>query len=257
MITLENLEKVVPAAFADEPADNVSDRYSFISTRDIISRLGERGFVPVKGYQSRRAGDQRHTTHMITFESPQFRFNVGDIAPQVVLFNNHAAARRATLRAGVWKKTCGNGLVVSVGQFQAEYSVIHKDGNSFDFDQEFARVIKELESVTDQIKHWQGINLNFVQKQDFASKAVLIRNQNDPYWSRHFDAHEFLAARRDVDKADDLWTTFNVVQENIIKGGVQGPNRITKPITQVTEVQRINEALWRLVTDYGNNINPN
>jgi len=249
-MNLQTLEKIVPAAFAEEPADHVSDRYSFISTREIISKLGERGFVPVKASQSKRARDQRHTTHMIVFENPDFRFDVGDVAPQVINFNNHAAARRATLRAGVWRKACSNGLVVSAGQYEAEFSVIHKDGNSFDFDKEFDRVIKELEGVTHTIKEWMNLKLNFVQKQDFASKAILIKNQNDPYWSKHFDSHEFLTPRREVDRADDLWTVFNVLQENIMKGGVQGPNRITKPITQVTEVQRINEGLWKLAFDY-------
>jgi len=254
-MNLQTLEKLVPAAFAVEPADNVSDRYSFISSQEIISKLADRGFMPVKGHQSRRVRDERHATHMITFEDPKFRFKVGDVAPQVVLFNNHSAARRATLRAGIWRKACDNGMVVSVGQFQAEYSVIHKDGNSFDFDQEFERVIKELEGITDKLKKWMGIELNFGQRQEFAAKAVLIRNQNDPYWSKHFDAHEFLTRRRDDDRRNDLWTVFNVVQENIIKGGVQGPNRITKPITQVAEVQRINEALWQLVETYGNGTN--
>jgi hypothetical protein len=188
---------------------------------------------------------------MITFESPEFSFKVGDIGPQIVLFNNHRAERRATLRAGIWRKACDNGLVVSVGQYQEQFSVIHKDGNSFDFDQEFERVIKELEGITDTLKSWMGIQLNFVQQQDFASKAIIIKNQNDPYWSKHFDNHEFLSRRRDEDRKNDLWTVFNVIQENIMKGGVQGPNRITKPITQVTEVQRINEALWQLATEYG------
>ena len=249
-MNIQTLEKVVPAAFAEEPANHVSDRYSFISSRDIISRLEDRGFVPVKAHQSTRVWDQRHTTHMITFEDPKFgHFDVGDVAPQIILFNNHAAARRATLRAGLWRKVCSNGLVISAGQFQAEFSYIHKDGNAFNFDEEFMRVINQLEHITDDLHKWMNIKLNFVQQQDFASKAVLVKNQNDPYWSKHFDAHEFLARRRDDDRKDDLWTVFNVVQENIIKGGVQGPNRITKPITQVTEVQRINEALWQLAVD--------
>jgi hypothetical protein len=251
-MNIQTLEKIVPAAFAAEPAGHVSDRYSFIDSREIISKLSDRGFDPVKAYQSKRVSDPNHTTHMITFEDPKFTFNVGDVAPQVVLFNNHAASRRATLRAGLWRKACSNGLVVSVGQFDAEFSYIHKDGNAFNFDEEFNRVIEQLNHITDDLHKWMDIQLNFVQQQDFASKAVLIKNQNDPYWSKHFDAHEFLARRRDSDRGNDLWTIFNVVQENIMKGGVQGPNRITKPITQVAEVQRINEALWQLTTEYGN-----
>jgi len=44
---------------------------------------------------------------------------------------------------------------------------------------------------------------------------------------------------------------FNVVQENVMKGGVRGAVRETKPINQVAEIQRINQGLWQLATDYG------
>jgi hypothetical protein len=189
---------------------------------------------------------------MITFRQPDSKVRVGDVSPQVTLFNNHGAQRRATLRAGFYRWICSNGLVVSAGIVDIRGDYIHIDGAAFDFDADFTNAIGRLDSACQQIAQWTKIRLNFVQQNDFAAKGVLIRNNNDPYWSKHFDSHEFLTRRRDGDKADDLWTVFNVVQENILKGGVQGAARMTKEITQVKEIQRINESLWQLATDYGN-----
>lgn len=252
ILTLDNLRQQVPAAFAAEPADTVSRRYSFIPTEPIVNELAVRGWVPVNARQSRRVHDQAHATHMIEFQRPEVgTFNVGDYAPQVVLFNNHAAQRRFVLRGGIFRKVCSNGLVISIGFGDTEVVRIHIDGATVDIDAAFSATMTQLEQAAQLIPKWQQVRLNFVQQQEFAAAAVLIKNNNDKYWSKHFDAHEFLNRRRLQDKADDLWTVFNVVQENIMKGGVQGAARTTKPITQVVEVQRINEALWQLATEYG------
>jgi hypothetical protein len=243
---------MVPAAFAEAPAERVSDRYSFIPTEPLINLMAERAWFPTDARQSGRVSDPLHTTHMITFRQPDSRVKVGDVSPQVTLFNNHAAQRRATLRAGFYRWLCANGLVVSVGMVDIRGDYIHIDGASFDFEADFNNAIGRLDDACKQIAQWTEIKLNFVQQNEFAAKGILIKNNNDPYWSKHFDANEYLTRRRDGDKSNDLWTVFNVVQENILKGGVQGAVRTTKPITQVSEIQRINESLWQLATDYGN-----
>lgn len=251
ILTIDQLKNQVPAAFALEPADKVSHRYSFIPTEPIINELALRGWVPTSAQQSRLVQDPLHAMHMITFSQPVGDFNVGDIMPQINLFNAHDASHRFTLRAGMFRKVCNNGMVISIGVGDAEVLRIHIDGASVDLEAAFGRTMQTLERAGQVIPQWQSVKLNFVEQNDFASKAVLIRNNNDPYWSKHFDSTEFLTRRRPQDKADDLWTVFNVVQENIMKGGVQGAVRTTKPITQVKEIKRINESLWQLATEYG------
>jgi Domain of unknown function (DUF932) len=250
-LTIDELHRMVPAAFATEPADHVSHRYSFIPTTRIISEVMDRGWLPVEARQSRRAIDQMHTTHMIVFRRPDTVLKVGGVLPQINWTNNHAAMRRGTLLGGFFKVVCSNGLVLSAGIAETKYSRIHKDGADFDIDEALASCLARLDDAESDIHRWMNIDLNFGQMQDFASKAILVKNQNDPIWSKHFDAHEYLTRRRPEDKKNDLWTVFNVVQENIIQGGVRGANSTTRGITQVSETMRINRGLWQLATEYG------
>jgi len=57
--------------------------------------------------------------------------------------------------------------------------------------------------------------------------------------------------RRFEDRGNDLWTTFNRIQENLMRGGLSGHNRngrrlTTRPIAGVSENVRLNRALWTL-----------
>ena len=63
---------------------------------------------------------------------------------------------------------------------------------------------------------------------------------------------DVLAPRRGADRSPDLWTTANVVQENVIKGGLRGVSattgrgRKTRAVASVAEDVRLNRALWTL-----------
>ena len=60
-----------------------------------------------------------------------------------------------------------------------------------------------------------------------------------------------LMRRRSADTGNDLWTTFNVVQENLIKGGIprvtrKGKIAKTRKINGIDGNVRLNKALWTL-----------
>ncbi|WP_271898783.1 DUF932 domain-containing protein [Candidatus Phyllobacterium onerii] len=62
--------------------------------------------------------------------------------------------------------------------------------------------------------------------------------------------------RRYDDKANDLWTTFNVTQENVIRGGLRGMlldeqgrrvRRVsTRAVNGIDQDIKLNKALWVL-----------
>ena len=67
-----------------------------------------------------------------------------------------------------------------------------------------------------------------------------------------------LCERRYDDKGNDLWTTFNVVQENIMKGGIAGSKRgangrvrrvKTRPVKSIERDVKLNKALWVLTEE--------
>jgi hypothetical protein len=62
---------------------------------------------------------------------------------------------------------------------------------------------------------------------------------------------QLLVPRRVQDVGNDLWRTFNVLQENILRGGLvrrSASNRLTRTrgIRAIREDVRLNSALWEM-----------
>ena len=64
------------------------------------------------------------------------------------------------------------------------------------------------------------------------------------------------------DAAIDLWTTFNVIQEHLVRGddrylayteGMGIRRNRTRPVSGLTEGQRLNKLLWNLASEFANN----
>jgi hypothetical protein len=251
-LTINDLRTIVPAAFAETPADNVSDRYSFIPSTRVIDEVMKRGWYPSEARQSRRVRDTVHATHMITFRQPNADVKVGDVLPQITLINNHMALHRARLLAGFFRLICSNGLIVGMGVAESRVNKIHIDNAAFEFELAFNDALNTLDTAVHRIAKWITVPLTWDSQIDFAKRALLVKEHDVPFWASQYSPHEFLTRRRDDDRKPDLWTVFNVVQENILKGGVQGKIRETKPITQVVEIERINNGLWQLAEEFGN-----
>ena len=82
----------------------------------------------------------------------------------------------------------------------------------------------------------------------FAKEASDIRGGK-------IDPKALLTVRRDEDKEDTLWNVFNRVQENLIRGGVEGvsPNgRRTRTlgIKAMGSTVKTNLKLWDLAENY-------
>lgn len=250
-LTLDSLREIVPAAFADGPSSRASERYAFIPTEPLIHKIRERGFEPVRAHQSKRTQDTVHAIHSITFRDPRSQARVGDVLPEITLVNSHNLMRRYSLLAGLFRLACSNGMVTSLGIGESKSSRIHLDDANLDVLANLDIALARVEEAYGSVQEWQKTELPWLEVQNFARDAILIKNGGDQYWSKHFQPHEFLRRRREADQGNDLWTVFNVVQENIMRGGVQGVTRETRPITQVREVVRINQDLWQLAEKYG------
>jgi hypothetical protein len=62
---------------------------------------------------------------------------------------------------------------------------------------------------------------------------------------------KILEARRSDDKENTLWNTYNIIQENVIKGGISSVNANgrrtrTRGVNDVYNSVRINKSLWEL-----------
>ena len=63
-----------------------------------------------------------------------------------------------------------------------------------------------------------------------------------------------MRSRRLEDRAPNLWTTYNKVQEHMLTGGVRGQTKTgkcttTRAVQGVTENVKLNKALWTLTEE--------
>lgn len=70
------------------------------------------------------------------------------------------------------------------------------------------------------------LQLNRDERDILADAAHVLRFGDDGgETTTPIEAEQLLVPRRHDDRADDLWTVWNVVQENAVKGGLRGISR--------------------------------
>jgi hypothetical protein len=154
--------------------------------------------------------------------------------------------------AGVYRFVCANGLVTGDSLFQP-ISVKHVGYKSEDAITASYRLIDDVPRIAQSIEEMQAVTLSDDEKRFFASSA-LIAKYGMPKDGETIDINPvtMLRPRRLDDQKNDLWSTFNVVQENMIKGGQRTVNasrtkRITtRGVSSISENAKLNAALWTL-----------
>lgn len=244
-----------PAAFATQPEEGrVSDRYSFLPTTDILSILQDEGWVAHKAMQvNSRSWSKDHAKHIIRFHHEDQdieNFGVGDSIPELLLINAHNGLGGYQLRAGVFRFVCSNGMVVAENDF-GTIKLRHIGFEPKQVVEASRQIIMNTSKIAEKIDTWQNTPMNERNRGDFFADAALLR------WdSPDTSLVEAVGnARRSEDTGTDLWSTFNVAQENLIRGGfVNGSSgRVAREITNIKKNVDLNAQLWELASAYANN----
>lgn len=242
-----------PSIFATAPYHKTSNKYAFIPTIEVIDALGKHGFTPAKVSENRtRIADKAgYARHLVRFRNSDVIPQRGDLIPEIVLTNSHDGSSAFQISAGLYRLVCSNGLTVGNDQMTVRQ---RHSGHIDDIIEGVFSVIDEMPTVLETAKTWQDIRLTEAQRIAFARAALPLRwgvGENEHY---PVNPSHLLTPRRAADTGTDLWTTFNVVQERIIKGGVRakgidGHRRASKAVNSVNEDQRLNKALWTLASE--------
>jgi hypothetical protein len=247
-LTHEALFQQAPSIFSAEAHEKVSDKYAMIPTIECVKGLEKAGYYPVsaKESRSRDAQNRPFAKHMIRFRKHD-HIELGGNVPEIVLFNSHNGLSSYQLKAGIYRLVCANGLIVGNDMF---HSRVKHQGNAVEKVIEAAdHIIEIMPKAIEVAGEWRDIRLTTEQKRAFAESASLLK------WSPEeieISPERLLLPRRLTDQSNDLWTTFNVIQENMIKGGMRyyKPDSFkrgtTRKVESVQENSRLNTALWNL-----------
>lgn len=251
------LARIAPAIFATEPDFEVSSRYAFVPTIDVVNALRDSGWFPSEvRAQTVRGRPAEHAKHQIRFRRPgdgaQALTKVGDSAFEVVLTNSHDRTSGFALDAGLFRKVCSNGLIVKDTTL-GSISVRHVgDAPNLVVNAVEGIISDNIPRLQDTIERWSVVDLDEGQQLILANRAAELR------WgsveAAPVRAFQLLRPHRYADNANDLWSTFNRVQENVIRGGQRGigstGRRVgVRAVGAIDADRKINQGLWETATE--------
>ena len=250
-LTNDQIVTFAPAAGSFEPIDGVSARYSFVPTLTAVDLLRDAGWFPVHAEQSavRSAKREGYQRHLIRFVKNGLSFDGERV--DLVLFNSHDRGCAFKLIASVWRQICGNGLMVA-SEF-ANFSHKHIGFSPDNFIHSAGEIASAAGTIADRVDEMKVIEMTPDERGVYAQAAHSII-YDEPESAPVLPA-QLLDERRYDDKGNDLWTTFNVVQENIMRGGLKGTTTgsngqtrrtTTRPVKALDRNIKLNQALWFL-----------
>ena len=253
VLTNEEIVRYASAAGATRPHKNVSNRYDFVPTLQAVDLLRDAGWNPVIAEQSRvndieRDGVQKH---MIRFCMDGLELTTKQERVDLVLYNSHDRGSAFKLIASIWRKVCGNGLMVASDLFNFTHRHVNFDSKLFI--QSAHEIVRNAGQIAGQVNDMRAIELTPDERGVFAASAhSLVYDEPD---KAQIKPERLLIERRYDDEGKDLWTTFNVIQENLMKGGISYLKRDTnnnlrrnrtRKVKSIQKNIKLNKALWML-----------
>jgi hypothetical protein len=264
-LTESELFTLAPSVFATTAHESRSARFAPIPTIEIVRGLAKEGFSVVGAKQSltRVPGKAAYTKHMLRIRAldSAVKHMVGDTVAEMRLGNANDGTAAYDLEAALFRIACLNSMVAKLQNIDSVKVRHSGDVMSKVIDGTFT-VIENSKLALAAPAQWSQIKLDRDESLAMAEAAREIRfGTVDENGNVNVDspvqAAQLLMARR-VEDSDrtNLWTNFNVIQENVIRGGLRGvridteTNRrrrmSTRAVNGIDQDTKLNRALWTL-----------
>jgi len=168
----------------------------------------------------------------------------GKQVPEIILLNSHDGSSSYQMLPGLFRAVCQNGLIC--GESFGEVRVPHK-GNVVEKVIEGAyEILGIFDRVEEKRDAMQSLMLPPSAQHAIAKAALIYRfgEEHQPVMES-----QILSPRRWQDESNDLWTTYQRIQENLIKGGlsgrtIKGKRAHTRAVKGIDGDVKLNRALW-------------
>jgi len=247
IIPFEIIKNLVPSVFTKSASPKMSEKYIFVPTDEILEKFFQENWQVSQAKQVGKGLYGVHEIRLRNSEMPQ----VGDSLIEAIIRNSHNGLSTFSIRAGLHRLVCSNGLTIPTSISES----INFRHQSFDLGEvrrltdSFAEKIPMIQKSMDKMKSRE---LSDSERIGFVKQASSIR------WKENktpiISPEEILKPMRDEDNGKDMWTTFNVVQEKFVRGGVgyTSGKRLTKmkELTNIVSRNKVNTELWELADSY-------
>ena len=246
----EALFRHVPSVFAREAHDSRSDRYVYVPTIEIVEGLRREGWFPFFAVQAvpRDGARMGHAKHMLRLRRDD---GIGKPeAAEVIIVNSHDGTSSYQMFAGMLRFVCTNSMIA--GERFEEVRVPHTGRIQDQIIEGVYTVAEDFPRLIDATETMKETRLTQAEQTVLAEASLVARYGEDESPIR---PDQIVQPRRREDVGQSLWQTFNVIQENLIRGGISGRRQTadgrirrsqTRAINGIDQNVGLNRALWTL-----------
>lgn len=257
-LTFDEIGHIIPSAFAERAHSSRSERYAYIPTREVIAKLYAEGWRVFSAKQGGTREEEKRgfTKHQLRLRHVSSMALIpGQVIGEVILTNSHDGTSAYHLTAGAFRVVCSNGLTTPHGIADA-IRIPHKGDVAGLVIDGCIRISQDFPRIGENIREMQALTLTEGEARAFSAAALALRYGAEP---APVTADKLLAPRRSEDTRNDIFTVFNRVQENIIKGGLRYIDRDeagrmkamrrTREVKGIDTDNNLNRGLWTLAEE--------
>ena len=256
-----------PSITATTPHKAVSDKYQVISTKSVLDVLDSIGWKPVnilerKARVNDRKGVQKHMVRVRHVDNLNTSKELHEVFPELVLTNSHDRSCSFTIRLGLYRLICANGLIVADSVFEM-HTLRHIGEVEKEVKKAVDSVIDIVPQIAAKINTLQKFEMNEELSRAFALKVLQLRYPRndivDELYRYNFD--ELLRPLRSEDSKLTLWNVLNILQEKMTQG-TQAPYinterqngtmslRRGKRMRNIDHLIGMNQGIWNVAEDF-------
>lgn len=255
-LNLDQIAQIAPSVVNQNHSPNLSGIYKHIPSTEVIDILGKNGWGVTKVLQTNtrkgNEGNIAYKKHMLRFRNVNDTISkeIGDTFPEIVMTNSHDGTSSFKFHVGLFRLVCSNGLVIADQTF-SNLKINHKGFEKSKIIDIVNETTVRVPDVVGKVQKMMGKEMSMTQQYDFAMDASI----NNWGVDKMIDVNQLLKVRRDEDRGNDLWSVFNRVQENILKGGIvsvtpKGEGKFrrsrSRQINSIDKNIQVNKMLWNL-----------
>jgi hypothetical protein len=246
-LTLDEATNLVPAIGAQSPSEKVSEKYQFVSTRDILNRVQKDGWMITNATSQNQSPYAQHRVTLV-HENDLATSNSDDEGiPRIEMFNSHNLSKRLMFAIGFFRFVCSNGLIVASGPAETIRIKHRFSGDRLsEIMEQVSQISGRFPAIKNTIGDFKAREMNHDEQTSFAQYAIKGRFNYRPEMPKRFrdmgrTVEKLLQVRRPEDEGNSVWAVYNRVQENLVSG-VQG---FSRPIRGYSDSVRVNQLLWK------------
>jgi hypothetical protein len=262
---VEDIKKYAPSVFSEHANAKLSNRYSFVSTNELLNDFDKLGWKPTHVKQNGQKSYARHIVRLTNDNLGFMDLNNDKVRPQIVIDNSHNGGSSAKLYMGLFRLICTNGLVVSMPGMYTSVKLRHVGIKMDELKKLMEIVINQYKVINTHIDEMQRVIITPEQSEQFVIKAMAVREPhlfinadgtiNEQKVTSYIKPMEILQPLRSEDSNNDLWSIFNNIQEHFVKGSFErtnmnGRHTTPHPITNATRNIDYNKKLWDIAESY-------